>query len=117
MRTCSICEKEKPISEYHRKVNGHVKMCKGCRKERGHGNRKRYRDGHYTVYYLPEHHYVGMTNALKNRMQEHRSKNKRFTSNYQVIGTYKRAVDAHLTETILHSMGYNGFYYKGIKDE
>lgn len=90
-------------------------MCKSCRKDRGHSKRKRYKNGYYTVYYLPEHHYVGMTNALKNRLQEHRSKNGRITEGYEIIGTYERAVDAHLAETILHSIGYYGFYYKGNK--
>ena len=79
--------------------------------------RERINDGHYSVYYLPEHHYVGMTNCVYIRMQEHRLKNKRFTEGYEIIGVYKNAVDAHLTETFLHSMGYKGFYYKGIKDE
>lgn len=50
-------------------------------------------------------------------MQEHRLKNKRLIEGYEIIGVYKNAVDAHLTETFLHSMGYKGFYYKGIKDE
>lgn len=47
-------------------------------------------------------------------MQEHRLKSKRLTEGYEIIGVYKNAVDAHLTETFLHSMGYNGFYYKGM---
>ena len=115
MRTCSTCNETKPITEYHRKGEGHVKMCKSCRKDRGHSKRKRYKSGYYTVYYLPEHHYVGMTNALKNRLQEHRSKNNRITDGYEIIGTYERAVDAHLLETKLHAMGYFGFYYKGSK--
>ena len=112
MQECSICKESKPLSSYHRKGEGYVKMCKSCRKERGHFKSKRFKDGHYTVYYLPEHHYVGMTNALRNRLQEHRSRNNRLTEGYEIIGIYERAVDAHLTETRLHAMGYNGFYYK-----
>ena len=115
MRICSTCHKEKPLSKYHRNGDKHVRMCKQCRKDRGHGLRERYRDGHYTVYYLPEHHYVGMTNALKNRLQEHRSKNNRLTDGVEIIGIYEKAVEAHITETMLHAMGYNGFYYKGEK--
>jgi len=115
MKSCSWCNIIKPYSEFHRKGEGYRNECKQCRKERGHGKRNRYRDGHYTVYYLPEHHYVGMTNALKNRLQEHRSKNNRITDGYEIIGTYERAVDAHLLETKLHAMGYFGFYYKGSK--
>ena len=47
-------------------------------------------------------------------MQEHKTKGK-LVDNYEVIGIYKRAVDAHLTETMLHAMGYNGFHYKTNK--
>lgn len=112
MRSCSTCNKSKPLSEYHRKGDGHVRMCKSCRRERGHGYKKRHKDGHYTVYYLPEHHYVGMTNAVKTRMEEHRSKHNRITEGYEIIATFERAVDAHLFETKLHAMGYEGFYYK-----
>jgi len=117
MRTCSTCNETKPITEYHRKGEGHVKMCKSCRKDRGHSKRKRYKNGYYTVYYLPEHHYVGMTNALKNRLQEHRSKNGRITVGYEVIATFERAVDAHWFETTLHAMGYHGFHYKKGRDK
>ena len=44
-------------------------------------------------------------------MQEHKSKGK-IVDGYEIIATYKRAVDAHLAETILHSIGYNGFNYR-----
>ena len=115
IKTCIWCKKEKPLSEYHRQGDGHRNGCKSCRKARGHYKTKRYKDGHYTVYYLPEHHYVGMTNALRNRLREHRGRNGRITEGYEIIGTYKKAVDAHLVETILHSMGYYGFHYKGKK--
>jgi predicted GIY-YIG superfamily endonuclease len=88
-------------------------MCKRCRKSRGHSKKVRHHDGHFTVYYLPEHHYIGMTNALKNRLQEHRSKNGRITDGYEIVATFDRAVDAHLMETKLHAMGYDGFHYNG----
>ena len=116
MRTCRICKEKKSFDNYHRREGGYRTACKKCR-AKIHKKKKRVNDGYYTVYYLPEHHYVGMTNSVKYRMQEHRNKNKRFTEGYEIIGTYERAVDAHLVETILHTMGYNGFYYKGIENE
>tara|TARA_R110002167_G_scaffold117955_3_gene294209 strand:+ start:3347 stop:3694 length:348 start_codon:yes stop_codon:yes gene_type:complete len=115
MKECSTCKQTKPLTEYHRKGDGRVKMCKKCRKDRGHHKSKRFKDGHYSVYYLPEHHYVGMTNSVRLRMIEHRSKNNRLTDNYEVIAVFKEAVEAHLFETRLHALGYNGFNYKEKK--
>ena len=114
MKTCIWCKETKPLSEYHRQGDGHRKGCKSCRKSRGHYKTKRYKDGHYTVYYLPEHHYVGMTNCVKNRMQEHRRGGK-LTNGFEIIGTYNRAVDAHFVETFFHSIDYIGFNYKERK--
>ena len=68
------------------------------------------KDPYYTVYYLPEHHYVGMTNYLKRRMKEHKQKGK-IIEGYEVVGRYNTAIQAHLYETMLHAMGYEGFTY------
>lgn len=113
MKACSNCGITKPFTEYHKNGNKYRSMCKRCRKSRGHSKKVRHHDGHFTVYYLPEHHYIGMTNALKNRLQEHRSKNGRITDGYEIVATFDRAVDAHLMETKLHAMGYDGFHYNG----
>tara|TARA_R110000764_G_scaffold10253_4_gene31635 strand:- start:793 stop:1140 length:348 start_codon:yes stop_codon:yes gene_type:complete len=115
MKECSTCKQTKPLTEYHRKGDSHRAECRQCRKDKGHHKSIRHRDGHFSVYYLPEHHYVGMTNAMKHRMTEHRSKNNRFTRGYEVIAVFEEAVEAHLFETRLHAMGYNGFNYKGKK--
>jgi hypothetical protein len=113
MRECSICKELKTIDNFHRRGNGHRTECKSC-KSIIDSKRKRDRDPFFSVYYIPEHHYVGMTNSIKYRMQEHKTKGK-IVDGYEVIGTYERAVDAHLVETTLHTMGYFGFYYKGSK--
>ena len=115
MKTCTNCRKTKPITDFNKNRGSRRNQCKDCRKAKGHFKKKRFKDGHYSVYYLPEHHYVGMTNSIRSRMQEHRSKHKRITDGYEIIGTYERAVDAHVTEAILHSMGYYGFHYKHSK--
>jgi len=117
MKVCRVCNIDKPLEDYHRRGAGYRNECKSCKSVIDSKRNRRKSDGHYSVYYLPEHHYVGMTNCVHIRMQEHRLKSKRLTEGYEIIGVYKNAVDAHLTETFLHSMGYKGFYYKGTKDE
>ena len=51
---------------------------------------------------------------MKNRMQEHRRKGK-FTNGYEIVASFDSAIEAHYIETKLHLLGYNGFYYKGLK--
>ena len=61
------------------------------------------------VYYLPEHHYVGVTNCLYNRLNNHRSHHNRITKGYEVLYTAKDAVEARAVERYMHyEMGYNG---------
>jgi hypothetical protein len=62
------------------------------------------------LYYLPEEHYIGITTCkqFNTRMQQHRTAGK-YTADVEVLGFYKRRVDAHLQETKLHCIGYYGF--------
>jgi len=61
------------------------------------------------VYYLPEHHYVGVTDCLYGRLQRHRSFNKRLTGDYEIIYTAKDMTEARAVERYMHyEMGYNG---------
>lgn len=63
----------------------------------------------YVVYYLPEHHYVGVTNCLYSRLNNHRSSYNRITEGYEVLYTAKDAVEARAVERYMHyEMGYNG---------
>ena len=66
-------------------------------------------DGYFYVYYLPEEHYIGMTNNVSRRIRYHNSHGK-IVHNYEILARFKRQVDAHLFETILHAMDYNGFF-------
>ena len=80
-------------------------------------SRKKYlkkRQNYFTVYYLPEEHYVGMTNCLKRRLSAHKSQGK-IIDGWEVVANFKRAVDAHLFETRLHCMGYEGFFVGNFK--
>jgi hypothetical protein len=61
------------------------------------------------VYYLPEHHYVGVTDCLCNRLSNHRSFHNRVTEGYEIIYTAKDMTEARAVERYMHyEMGYNG---------
>jgi hypothetical protein len=66
-------------------------------------------DGYFYVYYLPEEHYIGMTNNIHRRIKHHDFSGK-IVDGYEVLARFKRQVDAHLFETRLHAMDYNGFF-------
>lgn len=112
-KICRICKNNKSLDNFHRRGDSHRTECKSC-KAIIDSKRRRIPDGFYSVYYLPEHHYIGMTNCMKNRMQEHRRKGK-FTNGYEIVASFNSAIEAHYIETKLHLLGYNGFYYKGLK--
>ena len=65
------------------------------------------KDGLYTLYYLKEEHYVGITDSVKRRMRVHKSLGK-YTEDVEVICKFKTKREALDAEGLLHSVGYNG---------
>ena len=66
------------------------------------------KDGYYTVYYLKEEHYAGMTSNLTYRLNNHKSHYNRHIEDVEIIGKYKTKAEATRVEAALHSMGYLG---------
>ena len=71
------------------------------------------KDDFYTLYYLKEEHYVGITNQPKIRIPIHSTKGKHILD-YEVITTFKTKSEALGVEAYMHSIGYNGInkHYK-----
>lgn len=65
------------------------------------------KDGYYSVYYIPEEHYIGVSNQVKKRMWNHSSKGL-ITEGWEIIARFERLVDAHWFEVLFHQRGYNG---------
>ena len=61
----------------------------------------------HTLYYLPEHHYAGVTNQPKLRMLNHRAAGK-VTTGWEVVATFKAKREALDAEYELHKIGYYG---------
>jgi hypothetical protein len=62
----------------------------------------------YSVYYIPEEHYVGMSKNVEIRIQKHSALGK-ITDGWEVIQSFENPIRAHLMETQLHLIGYNGY--------
>ena len=71
-------------------------------------NNKRILD-HYIVYYLPEHHYCGVTNSPIRRFSQHRADGNT-TDNFRVLACADTLLEARAIEMEFHLMGMNGDY-------
>ena len=109
-KICKICKVEKPLDCYtahKRNKGGYKPSCKECSKKYLKAWRASVCKEH-SVYYLPEEHYVGMTNNVRERMTRHRNLGK-ITEGYEILAVFERRVDAAWFEVQLHQRDYYGF--------
>ena len=100
--------KEK-LSSYHKEYHKiHYRAKREKRIAQMKVNQKSKKDGYYTVYYLKEEHYAGMTSNLTYRLNNHKSHYNRHIEDVEIIGKYKTKAEATRVEAALHSMGYLG---------
>tara|TARA_R110000744_G_C18935989_1_gene513741 strand:+ start:124 stop:516 length:393 start_codon:yes stop_codon:yes gene_type:complete len=67
------------------------------------------KDNFYTLYYLPEEHYIGVTCRPEMRMKQHRGEFSRITEGYEVVSTFNTKKEALDVERFMHDyLGYNG---------
>ena len=76
-------------------------------KEKAKAYRESLKEGFYSVYYLPEEHYAGVTSRVIARMRDHKC-NGMITEGFEVVFTTESKREALDFEAKLHSMGYNG---------
>ena len=77
--------------------------------------RESLKDSFYTLYYLREEHYVGVTNQPKLRLKNHKKSGKH-TIDYEAITTFNTKREALDAERHLHSIGYNGGNPRNFKN-
>ena len=121
-KLCRKCNTVKLREEFHknkRNSHGMDDRCKACAKAyqqtpesklRNKVRHSKRQDGYTYVYYIPEHHYVGITVDPYRRMARHRSEGK-VTEGYEILARFEREVDAHWFENKLHMRGYQGSKY------
>lgn len=105
-KTCIKCEETKLITDFHKNGSKHPRrpVCKKCRL----GNYNDAGERLYTVYYLPEEHYVGCTGvSLKQRLASGKH-GKLITIGVEVILQTTDIYEASAAEAKLHSIGYLG---------
>lgn len=105
-KVCNKCNKEVSVDKFsYNTVNGKKYQRNSCNSCRATKDKK---DGVYYVYYLPEHHYCGVTGCLVRRMIDHR-KHGRNTENWRVLYASKSKKDAAIHEALFHSwLGMEG---------
>ena len=108
-KVCSSCNKEKNITEFYKDRKYYRSDCKVCTRKRNQKYREDNFDRKVKVYYLPEEHYIGITELnINERMSKHRYKGK-ITDGYEIIGIFDRHVDAAWLEIMFHQREYNGY--------
>jgi hypothetical protein len=114
-KVCTQCKKNLPSTEYRGRGNGKLRSeCKKCGSKYDKKTVWK-RDLFYSVYFLPNENYVGYTNNLKSRMNDHKKNGKDITD-FKIIGKYDTAVKAHLVETLFHFIGLEGFHQGNTKE-
>lgn len=114
MKTCRVCNKQKPIEDFGTRLGKPTNRCKPCKYKQNNEWRKKKRDAtkkYYWVYYLPEEHYVGITSDIKARMEQHEY-NGKITDGYELYGKYRHPAEAIIVEAWFHLHGYYGCNYK-----
>jgi hypothetical protein len=93
------------------KIASYWKVYYEVNKEKMTADNKKYqeasKDGYYTVYYLKEEHYAGITNSLYLRLKNHK-KNGKHVEDVEIVGKYKTKAEGLKVEASLHAMGYLG---------
>lgn len=111
-QVCSKCKVVKPVSEFHidrGRASGLQRYCKACKKAVDVHGKKEF-SGYFILYYLPKERYIGMTKNFTKRKARHKENGKNIKYAFIVLKTKKMKL-AHLVETILHMLGFNGFRY------
>ena len=66
------------------------------------------KDGYHRVYLLEDYNYVGVTNNINHRFNQHKWKSNRDCTNHRVLYKTKDRSEALELEALLHDMGYEG---------
>ena len=126
MKECRICKEEKGFNEYYKRStskDGLYTQCKSClkiesmdsysanRDSRVKGMRELYKSStssYYTVYFIPEYNYIGVTNNLSRRVLNHKNNEGRVFSEYSEVSRFNSKEEALYVEYQLHCQGFNG---------
>ena len=65
------------------------------------------KDGMYTLYYLPEEHYIGITTNVYNRLKRHKGQGNH-SADVEIVAKFDNKREALNTERYMHNIGYNG---------
>ena len=130
-KQCRGCNEVKDIILYpiHRFAkDGYENYCKVCSNERQRKYREKHppsinknkknqwqqrlKDGFYTLYYLPNEEWIGMSIFPFRRLQNHKADFNRNIDGFKCIYKFVDKKDAEIVESLLHKEGYNGYHPK-----
>jgi hypothetical protein len=105
-RECRKCKKVKNITDFHKSKKealGRRFVCKECRKIYSANRFNKKKLNYYIVYYIPSHHYLGITNEPESRMSYHKRTGKDI-SDFKVLYCCECRKEAKYIEALFHSV-------------
>jgi hypothetical protein len=109
---CAKCKKHKSRDHFHKdrsRASGIQRYCKPCKKGADAYGKQGF-NGKFVLYYLPKERYIGMTKNFNKRVSRHKENGKNVEWAFIVVKTRHMKL-AHLLETLLHMIGFDGFRY------
>ena len=99
-KNCNILIKKDKLRDKGRR------LCNKCDNKR----QLNYKNtGKYYIYYIPEEHYIGISNKPQQRMYSH--KKTKIIDGWEIVAEYNDPKLAALHEALLHYIGYRGSAY------
>jgi hypothetical protein len=105
-RECKICNVTKKITEFHKSAkekDGHRFKCKVCAKKDAAKRFKLKRLDYYLLYYIPSHHYIGITNEPTSRFNYHKRTGKEI-EDIKILYTCESRKDIKYMEAMFQSV-------------
>lgn len=103
---CKKCSISKPLIDFHKSKKekyGHRSICKECRKKYAADRFKDKRLDYYLLYYIPSHHYVGITNEPESRFLYHKRTGKNI-EDIKILYTCESRKEIKYMEAMFHSV-------------
>ena len=102
MSKCRICGTTDDLVPVHHRRDTYRSWCKEHYNEYKKEANRNSNDDYYSVYYLPEEHYCGVTTAVLKRIKEHsRTRN---VDGWRVLFCSKDKKEAYYHESLFHSV-------------
>lgn len=108
-KKCNTCGEIKTLDGFYKRNEGYRSRCRKCSNAAGMKKYYSKKPGYYSIYYLPEENYCGLTSMyLPDRIDHHRKKGRNI-DNWRILFCSADKTEAYHTEALFQStLGMEG---------